>query len=698
MNKKIIILTIISILIGSSSAFAVQEGKVISDSATQKNVTDAFSEVTKYTDGFFTPSAAKVIARKEQAAVEKNQTSSNGYMLPVKRLRLRIQNRNKPKAEIVPEVAPENQAILDCDTMEYFAERTELEANGHAVMFFPANGSTIKADKLVYNQATNFIKAFGNVVLINGGKELLGDYMQIDLNEENALMDNPVTELWTVKAVAKKGYMYGDKMIQEQGVMKVVKKTRIDLVAEMFGPNLESMYINEQDKSYFAKDSHGSKFKIKTNEIYINSKKEHDDVTLKHAEVYFNDKKIGLIPRITLHTDKKQSFMEADFPEFGTKTGLGMYAGPGFVFDTPGGTTLKVLPIINYQSNAEDSSDNKLGWGGIAKFKSASNKTDIAYGTSNGYFIAQGLQRLDDDLYFQYGSNAYVDDWFLGCRMPKLMGELVYQPTSMFKDFIGKDLNMMFTQRFGAAWVQDGSAGNGFSAPGYHWDENGAATTRFQYMAEVAQTIYQLNNEWTSPFNTRLEIVGQGAASLYGTGDTQMIGRIGPRLHTQYKYWMQDVGYFLSAYNDQTPLVHFDQYMYGRSNVYARESIRLAKYFTLSWMVSLNMSNDAWNGNMVQENTFYFSVGPDDVKVNIGYDTVRQQSYVTLAMHLDAKGSTVEYKKLIVKNPDKVGKDKNGNSTSSSSQGPSFMQAGDDDNLVQKAEVINISNQIQVIE
>ncbi len=37
-----------------------------------------------------------------------------------------------------------------------------------------------------------------------------------------------------------------------------------------------------------------------------------------------------------------------------------------------------------------------------------------------------------------------------------------------------------------------------------------------------------------------------------------------------------------------------------------------------------------------------------DVKLNIGYDTVRQQSFVTMSMHLDAKGSDIQYKKMII--------------------------------------------------
>ena len=57
--------------------------------------------------------------------------------------------------------------------------------------------------------------------------------------------------------------------------------------------------------------------------------------------------------------------------------------------------------------------------------------------------------------------------------------------------------------------------------------------------------------------------VMQGSAAIYGTGDTQFIGRVGPRVHLQYKNWMQDIGYFISGYSDQTPLPRYDAYRYG---------------------------------------------------------------------------------------------------------------------------------------
>lgn len=688
-KNKIILLSII-LMTANTGAFAiqegkVQEGKVISDSKTKNDVQNAFDDVNQYTNNFFTPYVKKTVKKTDQDSenISTNGMGSqtHGSIAPVKKFRLMLKNRDNPKiATKVEDAAVKDQAILDCDFMEYFAPRTELEANGHVVMFFPQNNSTIKADKVIYNQTSNLIKAFGNVVLISDNKELFGDYMNIDMNEENALMDNPVTDVFQVKARAKKGYMYGDKIIQEQGSMLVTKKTPINIAAEMFGPNLDYMYVEEKDKSYYSKDPHGEKFKIKTNELVINSKKEHDTVTLKHAEVYFNDKKIGTVPSITMHTNKNQDYVEANFPEIGTLTNMGLFAGPGFVFDTPKGTTLKVVPILNYQSNGDNSSDNSFGWGAITKFKSATNKTDMGYGTANKTFIMRGIQRLDDNFYFQYSANSFIDDWFMGYRMPKLLGELVYQDAYPQLNFFGKDKDMIFTQRFAAAYAQDGSGGGPLLD-----GEGSVGTTRFKYMGEIAQTLYKFNDEVTSPINARFDIIGEGSSAVYGTGDTQMVARIGPRLHTQYKNWMQDVGYFLSAYNDNTPML-FDKYMYGRSNTYIRESLRVCKYLTLSWFGSLNLSNDAPNGNMLQENGFYFAIGPDDVKLNIGYDTVRQQSFVTMAMHLDAKGSTVEYKKMTIKNPNTLGKNENGDN-----QKQSFSSAsGDDENTIEKAEVTDI--------
>jgi Zn finger protein HypA/HybF involved in hydrogenase expression len=95
---------------------------------------------------------------------------------------------------------------------------------------------------------------------------------------------------------------------------------------------------------------------------------------------------------------------------------------------------------------------------------------------------------------------------------------------------------------------------------------------------------------------------------------------------------------------------------------------------------------DSWDGKMIQENMFFVSIGPDDVKLNIGYDTVRQQSFVTMAMNIDAKGSTIEYKKMVIKNPEKLGKKKNGDN-----QQQTFSPNSADEGGPERAEVIDVN-------
>ena len=141
----------------------------------------------------------------------------------------------------------------------------------------------------------------------------------------------------------------------------------------------------------------------------------------------------------------------------------------------------------------------------------------------------------------------------------------------------------------------------------------------------------------------KLDFATQLASSLYGTGHTQVIGRVGPVIHMQYKRWMQDIGYFYSVYDDNSPMTNFDAYRYGKQALYLREYIRVCRWLTLSWFGAINLSNDSINGKTFQENGFYISVGPDDVKFNLGYDFVRENLRCSVELMMDAQGTRVEY-------------------------------------------------------
>ena len=320
-----------------------------------------------------------------------------------------------------------------------------------------------------------------------------------------------------------------------------------------------------------------------------------------------------------------------------------MYIGPGHVFEIPGGSILKVMPILNY--------NHGFGIGGIARYSSASNWTQAAYGTADSKFLIRGRQKLDDNLYLQYVMNDYSREWFLGRRRPKYGASIVYDNTYSKEGFLLKGQMSSFAHQFDFGFYQDYEQDSSYS------DLRGSelATTRTRYMAQVNQNFYSYRNEDRQTAFT-FGVVGQLAASLYGTGDTQIIGRIGPILHTQYKRWMQDIGYFHSAYEDNSPIPVYDAYRYGKSNIYVREYIRLNRYLTVSWFGSMNISGDAPNDKMFQENAFFISFGPDDIKFSIGYDFIRENTRFMVEVMMDTKGTKVDYDRLEIKQDKKAKK------------------------------------------
>ena len=245
--------------------------------------------------------------------------------------------------------------------------------------------------------------------------------------------------------------------------------------------------------------------------------------------------------------------------------------------------------------------------------------------------------------------NAYMDEWFMGRRRPKYGTALVYDKAYSSRGFLLKDKASMYRHRFDAGYYQDLDFDSSFER--LKGTEMG--TTRFRYMGMVSQNLYDYKDKEKLKALS-FDISSQLAASVYGTGDTQVIGRIGPRLHTQYKRWMQDIGYYFSVYDDNTPMPVFDAYRYGTQNIYLREYFRLCRWLTVSWFGSMNISNDSANGRDLQENCFYFSFGPDDFKFSVGYDFIRETLRCTVAVMMDAKGTHVEYDKLEIKQDKKA--------------------------------------------
>lgn len=608
---------------------------------------------------------AQKLLEKEKAEQARLEAEENEKLN--KELNINYQPPNETKSEIKTEIeevtsipsdtlelsggvqerVTPNDALLDADNIDYNDETMDIIATGSPVLVFPPQETTIKADKIVYNKAANTLKAYGNVRVIKGANVINGDYMQINMNEENAFIDNMKTKESFLTVKSRKSEIQDDKIILYDGKMVSEDSYILNLQTKMIGGNqFNRMIIDEDDKSSITTafgDIGDTAIHIKAKDIIVNAKKEHDTFTMKQADVYYGDYKLFKLPSFTAHTDKGHNFFEANYPEFGSRSRIGMFAGPGFVFDIPNGAIVKAIPFLNYK--------DKIGVGGALKYRSATNYTDFMYGSANDIFVLKGKQYLDDKLYMQYGANSYMDEWFFGRRMPKYSVELVYDDRTKIPNTLREGYGLNFRHRASIGYMQN----NDINRYGEKLPSSSMGTTRFKYMAEARQSLYNYGNRDELKF-INLSLVAQGSAAVYGNGDTQFLGRIGPAVHSQYKYWMQDIGFFAAAYQDGTPIARFDAYRYGHANVTIREALRVHKYLTVAWSGTLTLTGDSPNEKMFQENSFILAFGPDDFKVNVGYDWVRKQTYFSFVVAMDTKGSTVEYERMEIKNPDRLGK------------------------------------------
>ena len=558
-----------------------------------------------------------------------------------------IEETEKPKRKLFGKKAKETvvedseNIILDCEKVDYDTEKYMVYATGNVNVEFVKQKTHLKADIITFDRANNTIKAEGNVKIIKSGKTITGDYVFVDLNEENALIENPMTKAANIEIKSQKGYIYGDKIVQEKGTMLINDSFPINFHSGNRGPKMRTMLIPENQT--LTSDMEKGIVTFQAQDIKITQKGEHEIITLKKPRLFKGDKLVFKTPSVKIYTNKNHDYAETNHWEIGSIRGLGLFAGPGFVAELPKGSVFKLIPMVNYKSG--------LGFGGVGRFHSGTNHTTLAYGTAMEKFLAYGKQDLDDNLYLHYATNSYMPEWFMGRRRPKYGVSLVYEKGYNSMGFLIKDHRSSFRHRLEGGYFHDlDFDGNFEKIRGSH-----IGTSRFRYMAEVRQNFYErINKEELKAF--KIDLVSQLSSGVYGTGDTQVVGRIGPMVHTQYKRWMQDVGFYFSVFDDNTPLRRFDIYRYGQQSLYLREYFRLCRWLTVSWFGMMNLSNDAPNGKTFQENGFYISVGPDDLKFNLGYDFERETLRCTVEVMMDAKGTKVEYDKFEITQDSKTKK------------------------------------------
>ena len=573
---------------------------------------------------------------KNSEIIEEDTINKNDDLIDKKNTKFSIKDRfsffKKKKIKEEEHKVNENPQIeFSADYMEYFPERYEVEAIGNANITFTKEHTVLSANKIIYNYDRNILKANENVVLISKDTVTEGDFIRIDLSKPDGWIENPVTKTEDIKLDAKEAFIYSDRIEEYEGVAKILKNETLAFRANSFAAYVDQGGILSNKNNQITPENSGV-YSIKAKTIYIDSKKDHDIITIKNADLYLKKYKIASVPSAKIVSNKKNTVVESNIPEIGSLNMLGMHAGPSVVLNVPGGSTLKLSPIITY-------SKDKIGVGGIARYRNAYNMTEVAYGTSRDELLVRGRQRLAPGLLLNYSRYTNQSEWFLGYRRPKYSANLTYSR----RDFV-KDLGLHFSQMYSAGMFVDDVPGADF----------GDAEGRFRWMTQMFKPFYSYRNE-EGNIGVNIGLAAQTSASIYTTGDVHGLFRIGPALNTKVGPWEQSIMYLQAAIAGQSPF-EFDRYRYGRSNLIFIESLKICKYISIGYLGSLAMNRDVRSDDLFQENRFLVSIGPDYAKLTIGYDAFRQNTMLLLSMLVGTQDSEVKFNKTVIENPQTIGK------------------------------------------
>lgn len=521
---------------------------------------------------------------------------------------------------------PTTDVLVDSDTIEYFPERHEFEAIGDAKVTFPSENSILYADKIIFNHDTNYIKGFGNVVLVKDDQKVNGDFIQVDLNEDNALMTHPVLNHMAIKIRAKTGIVNDAQTEALDGIVTFNDKSQFKFTSRPIMGFDNPMMDDAIPKNFYFKEKYDNKWRLKAKTIVIDSYKDHDVATLKNADIYIKNTKLGSAGNLRLFTNKEQQYIETNMLELGSLRNIGAFVSPGWVFKAPFGSTLKVGPALTY-------GDSELGVGALARFLNGNNRTDFGWASSNDKFVVRGRHRFTDNLSLQYGINSYMNNGFMGGRMPEYGFQFDHRKTYQIED-----LGATFTNRFMAGFMED-------------WGDRDFSTTKFAWQTQTSKSFFKYQNT-DQKFAMDFGLNVQSHVAAYGTGDTMGVLRAGPYLRTQYRSWQQYVAYFQGGQAGDSPF-YFDKNFYGKSNIVLGESLRICKYLTLMYTATIALA-DTPNDKMLQENRFWAAIGPDDLKFLIGYDAYRQNASMGLMMNVGAENADIEFRRLVLNDPQAI--------------------------------------------
>jgi hypothetical protein len=586
---------------------------------------------------------------------------------------------------------------INSQTLNYDKEKEVYVATGSAHVVISEQNSELTADKVTYDQNSGMLIAEGHVVIIKNGQKTLGTYAKIDLNRSSALINDPVTTVKAIRIKAQKSFVSnnyieledGKFIISGQGMNELNKTGGLGNASNATGKGAAQ---NRLKREYFKKirdqramfapldpvalalhqqrgpteynfqdDKNSvSRFSLKAKEIEVRRTEDGiDDVSLKSPSLYLGKYRIGMMPENEFAFDNGSKQYTYLGPDIGSQRNLGgAYIGPGWDFKLGRGF-VRFSPVASLgnpgfvANNGKDGKDKGFGpgLGAMMHYRDADTTLDLSYNTRVGAPVGFLDRKLfgSDNTHLMASVNDFYTNGLIGqTERPNYIAQVTdYRVLKEFNNF-------MLTSFESVGWARDNffptNRENYFVSP---TSDDPLSAGRVQLQAQI-QNIKPLLQAGS---HVNFGLRGQVAGSAYSSGDFLGILRGGPTMNVNFKKFRTSVGYFQTVTAGQSPFV-FDAYIGGAQNLSLDNTFFINKYLILGTHQSLNLRRDNARNALAVGNSIYMLVGPQDIKMQLGYDIVNQRSSFGLQYYPGGKNTVVNFDKLKIYQPQSYGLDK----------------------------------------
>ncbi len=524
------------------------------------------------------------------------------------------------------------------DDTEYDQVKNTFLGTGNAVATIAGQDARLEADMILYDQSTEMLDARGNVKIVRQGQVSTGSSFKFKTSSSEYLITSPDTELNGTQVIARTGFGTNDGLRFREGTMTLSEPIRVS--RNSYNGTLTSLqdsYNQALHPDAYMPDK--PSFVFKARKMVYEKYNENGNLTVFGGKLMFG--KFGVPLGKFVATVGKESHVTFPVTPFISNNIMvgGINVGPMFNYSLPKDRTFSWAPLVQYGGKLATSGNDRsnVGAGFRIAFRGQKLSANLAYGSVSNLLVGDLKYKFNQQQVFQAGINRYIQNGLFGSQRARALAEFV--------DVRGLG-NIPFMQgisfRTSAGWASDQpslitqSAQYAKLFTVNHLGITNAYRVQEQIMGSTHPFISVGNQKVGATVNAFGGLAGRG----YSTGDTLLMGQVGPVFNLNLDRLRLQGSVMKSAVSGQSPFV-FDEFIQGSNSSQLAGGYKINKWLDIGGNLGYNMDN-----KLFYQKGINVAIGPEDFKLLVSHDTIRGINRFGFNLNY---GQPIPFNKLIMK-------------------------------------------------